>query len=144
MLTEDNKALLRRIFEEGINQNKPSVFDELIASNFVIYDAPGGMQHGPEGFRQVVAMFRTAFPDAHVAFEAELADGDYVIHRGYFTGTHKGEFQGIPPTGKQIKVKTTDIWRVVNGKAVENWVQMDLLGLMQQLGVVPTPEHGAS
>jgi predicted ester cyclase len=137
--TEQNKALICLLFEDGLNRNQPSVFDELIAADFVIYDAPPGMQHGPEGFRQVVAMFRTAFPDLHVTFEEDFADGDVVIHRGYVTGTHQGEFQGIPPTGKQVKMKTLDIWRVANGKAVENWVQMDMLGLMQQLGVVPLP-----
>lgn len=141
MSTEQNKALVRRLFEEGINQNKPSVFDELLAPNFVIYDPPFGIQPNREGFRQIFTAFRTAFPDIHVTFEQELADGDYVIHRGYVTATHKGEFQGIPPTGKQIKIKSLDIWRVENGKAVENWVQLDMLGLMQQLGVVPTPEH---
>ncbi len=87
-------------------------------------------------------MFRTAFPDSHVMFEEELADGDSVIQRGYVTGTHQGEFQGIPPTGKQFKIKSIDIWHVMNGKAVENWVEMDMLDLMQQLGVIPTPEHG--
>ena len=120
MSTEENKALTRRLFEEGINQNNPNVFDELIAPDFVNYDAPPGIQRGPEGVRQLVAMFRTGFPDAHVTIEEELADGDSVIHRGYFTGTHQGDFQGIPPTGKQIKVKTIDIWRVANGKMVEN------------------------
>ena len=84
-------------------------------------------------------MFRTAFPDLHVTLEAEFADGNYVFHRGYVTGTHQGEWQGIAPTGKQVKMKTLDIWRVANGKAVENWVQMDMLGLVQQPGVVPTP-----
>src|SRR6266849_2362693 len=144
MSTEENKALVRRIFEEGLNQNNPSVFDELLAPDFVIYDAPPGMQHGLEGFRQVVAMFRTAFPDIHVTFEQEFAAGDYVIHRGYTTGTHQGEFQGIAPTGKQVKIKSIDIWRVANGKAVENWVQMDMLGLMQQLGVIPAPGQSGS
>jgi steroid delta-isomerase-like uncharacterized protein len=139
MSTEDNKALVRRIFEEGINQNNPSVWDELLAPDFVIYDPPFGMQPNREGFRQLFATFRTAFPDLHVTFEAEFADGEYVIHRVYGTGTHKGEFQGIPPTGKQVKVKVIHIWRVANGKAVENWVQLDLLGLMQQLGVIPAP-----
>lgn len=142
MSTEQSKALIRRLFEEGINQKRPSVFGELIAPNFVIYDAPPGMQHGPEGFRQFVELFLTALPDAHVTFEDEFADGDVVIHRGYVTATHQGEFQGIPPTGKQVKIKTLDIWRVADGKAVENWVQMDMLGLMQQLGVIPAPTHG--
>ena len=144
MSTEENKALIRRLFEEGLNQNNPSVFDELLAPDFVIYDSPLGTVQGPEGFRQGIETFRKSFPDLHVTFEAEYADGDYVFHRGYLTGTHRGEFQGIQPTGKQFKIKTLDIWHVVNGKAMENWVQMDLLGLMQQLGAIPTPEHGAT
>ena len=139
MSTEQNKAVLRRLFEEGLNQNNPGVFDELLAPNFVIYDPPPGMSPDREGFRQLIEMFRAAFPDLHVTFEAEFADGDYVIHRGYTTGTHKGELMGIPPTGKQVKIKSLDIWRVVNGKAVENWVQLDMLGLMEQLGVIPAP-----
>ncbi len=138
MSTEQNKALIRRLFEEGLNQNQPSVFDELLAPNFVIHDPPPGVPQDREGFRQIIALFRTAFPDLHVTFEAEFADGDYVIHRGYVTGTHQGELQGIPPTGKQVKVNSLDIWRVANGKAVENWVQLDMLGLMQQLGAIPT------
>jgi predicted ester cyclase len=141
MSTEQNKALVRRIFEEGLNQNKPGVFDELLAPNFVIYDPPPGLPQDREGFRQLIEMFRAAFSDLHVTFEAEFADGDYVIHRGYTTGTHKGEFMGIPATGKQVKINSLDIWHVVNGKAVENWVQLDMLGLMQQLGVVPAPGH---
>jgi predicted ester cyclase len=143
MSTEENKALLRRLFEEGLNQNKPGVFDELIAPDFVIYDSPLGTVRGPEGFRQLVETFRKAFPDIHVTFEQDFADGDYVIHRGYVTATHKGEFLGIPPTGKPVKLNTLDIWRVANGKAMENWVQMDLLGLMQQIGAIPAPEHSA-
>lgn len=143
MSTEQNKALIRRLFEEGVNQNKPGVLDELLAPDFVIYDSPLGTVRGPAEFHKLFETFRKSFPDLHVTFEQEFADGDYVIHRGYATATHKGEFQGIPPTGKQVKVKTLDIWRVENGKAVENWVQMDMLGLMQQLGVVPTPGHAA-
>jgi predicted ester cyclase len=142
MSIEQNKALIRRLFEKGVNQNKLSVLDELIAPDFVIDDAPPNVPCGPEQMRQLVAVSRKAFPDLHVTFEQEFADGDYVIHRGHFTGTHQGEFQGILPTGKQVKVKFIGIWRVVNGKAVENWLQLDMLGLLQQLGVVPTPGYG--
>ena len=88
MSTEENKALVRRIFEEGINQNHPSVLDELLAPDFVIYDPPFGMQPNREGFRQLFTGFRTAFPDIHLTIEAELADGNYVIHFGYTTATH--------------------------------------------------------
>jgi predicted ester cyclase len=144
MSTVENKALIRRLFEEGLHQNKLSVFDELLAPNFMIYGAPPGIQPGREGFRQGIEGFRTAFPDLHVTFEEEFAVDDVVFHRGYVTGTHRGEFQGIPPTGKQFKINTLSLWRVVNGKALENWVQMDMLGLMQQLGVIPAPGHSGS
>jgi predicted ester cyclase len=143
MSSEQNKALVRRIFEEGINQNKPEVFDELIAPNYVNYNFPAPAP-GLEGFKMVIGMFLSAFPDMQVTLEDELADGDKVITRGYFAGTHQGDFQGIPPTGKQVKVKYIDIWRVENGKLVENWVQMDQVGMMQQLGVIPTPGQGGS
>jgi len=136
--TEQNKALVRRIFEEGFNQNKPGVFDELIAPNYVNYDFPMPAP-GLEGFKMVAGLFLTAFPDLHQTVEDELAEGDKVITRGYLTGTHKGDFQGIPPTGKQIKMKYIDIWRIANGKGVENWVQLDMMGMMQQLGVIPAP-----
>ena len=139
MSAKENIALIRRLFEEGVNQNKPGVYDELLAPDFVIYDSPLGTVHGPKAFRQGIEEFKKSFPDLHVIFEAEYADGDYVFHRGYVTGTRKGEFQGIPPTGKQFKIKTLDIWHAMNGMAVENWIQMDLLGLMQQLGVLPAP-----
>ena len=138
MSAQENKALVRRIFEEGINQNQPNVFNELIDPSYVNHDFPAPSQ-GVEGFKMVIDMFRAAFPNMQVTLEEELAEDDKVITRGYFTGTHQGDFQGIPPTGKQIKVKYIDVWRVTNGKLVENWVQMDQLGLMQQLGVMPVP-----
>jgi len=137
-LQEQNKSLVRRIFEEGINQNKQGVFDELIALSYVNHDIPAPAP-GLQGFKMVIGMFLAAFPDMRVTIEEELAEGSKVITRGYFTGTHQGDFQGIPPTGKQIKVKYIDIWLVENGKLMENWVRLDELGLMQQLGVIPTP-----
>jgi predicted ester cyclase len=144
MSAEQNKALLRRIFEEAFNQNKPSVLDELIAPNFRTYDPPLGMEPNREGFRQILAKYHATFPDMHLTIEDEFADGDYVIQRGYATGTHKGEFQGLPPTEKKVKINVIHIWRFANGKAVENWVQMDQLGLMQQLGAIPQPAHSHS
>ena len=144
MSTEQNKALLRRIFEEGVNQNKPGVFDELIAPDCKFHDQPLGMPPTREGFRQIQATFRAAFPDVHLTIEDEFADGDYVIQRGYGTGTHQGEFNGIPPSGKKIKLNVIHIWRFANGMAVENWVQIDALGLMQQIGAIPTPQHAQS
>jgi predicted ester cyclase len=142
MSTETNKALIRRIFEEGMNGNRPEVYDETIAPDYVNYDFPAPAP-GREGFKIVTAMFQAAFPDMRTVLEDEIAEGDKVVTRGYFTGTHKGEFMGIPPTGKTIKVGYIDIWRVANGRGKDNWVQMDMLGLMQQLGVIPAPEQAA-
>jgi predicted ester cyclase len=89
--------------------------------------------------RQVMGMFIQAFPDIHENTEDVIAEGDRVAVRGYFTGTHNGEFMNIPATGKQINVAYMATYRLENGKVVENWVQMDMLGMMQQLGVIPQP-----
>ena len=139
MSAEENKATVRRLIEEGMNQGNLNVFDELLDANYVNYDFPAPAP-GPEGFKQVIGMFQAGFPDMHVTIEEVLAEGDKISTRGYFTGTHRGEFMGIPPTGKPIRVNYIDLWRVQDGKLVENWVQMDQLGMMQQLGVIPTPE----
>lgn len=139
MSTDTNKTIVRRIFEEGFNQNKPQVWDELIAPNYVNHDLPAPVP-GPEGFKMIAGMFLAAFPDLHTTIEDVVADGDRVATRGTFTGTHQGEFNGIPPTGKSVKVSYIDIWRLENGKAVENWVQIDMVGLLQQLGVMPVPQ----
>lgn len=138
MATEENKTRLRRGIEEGINQRKLDVFDELLAPNYVNYNLPAPAP-GPEGYKQVIAMFCMAFPDMHITIEDAFGEGDTVGTRGYMTGTHQGEFMGISATNKPIKVAYLDLWRAENGKFVENWVQMDMLGLMQQMGVVPTP-----
>jgi steroid delta-isomerase-like uncharacterized protein len=140
---EEAAALVHRVFEEGVNQKNLAVFDEVLAPTYVNYSFPAPTP-GPEGFKQVMAMFFQAFPDIQETTEDIIAEGDKVATRGYFTGTHKGEFMNIPATGKQVTVSYIDIWRVENGKLVENWVQMDLLGMLQQLGVIPQPgEAGA-
>ena len=138
MSTEENKTRLRRVFDEGINQKQLDVFDELLAPNYVNYNMPAPAP-GPAGFKQVIGMFLTAFPDMQATLEDVFGEGNTVGSRGYFTGTHQGEFMGIPATNKPVKVAYIDLWRVENGQFVENWVQMDMLGLMQQLGVVPAP-----
>lgn len=137
MSVEGNKAMLRRGFEEGVNRGNFAVVDELIGPSYVNHSFPDA--RGPEGFKQVIGMFRSAFPDICVTVEEMIAEGEKVATRGTWRGTQRGAFMGIPPTGRQITVSYSDFWRIENGKAVENWVQMDLLGLMQQLGVIPAP-----
>jgi predicted ester cyclase len=93
-----------------------------------------------EAMEQMLKMFYTAFPDLHHTFEDQIAEGDKVTLRLTFRGTHQGEFQGIPPTGKEIAITAIVIDRIVDGKMVEHWSNMDSLSLMQQLGVIPAPE----
>jgi steroid delta-isomerase-like uncharacterized protein len=136
-MSTDNKAIVRSIFEDGFNKGNTSVWDKLIASNYVNHNMPVPAP-GVEGFKMIVGMFTSAFPDMHVTLEDVVAEGERVATRGYFTGTHKGTFNGIPATGKSIKTSYIDVWRLENGKAVENWVVLDMVGLLQQLGVMPS------
>jgi steroid delta-isomerase-like uncharacterized protein len=138
MSTEANRALVRRIFLEAMNEGRDDLYDELLDQEYVNHDFPAP-RPGVEGFRTVVQMFKAAFADFRVTLADELAEGDRVATRGYFTGRHQGEFMGVPATGKTIKVAFIDIWRIENGKARENWVQMDMVGLMQQIGAGTAP-----
>jgi steroid delta-isomerase-like uncharacterized protein len=135
----ENKNLVRRIFEQGMNTQDGHVFDELLADDYVNHDMPAPAP-GPEGFRQVMEMFWTGFPDARVELSDVVAEGDRVATRGVFTGTHQGEFMGIPASGASIRIDYMDFWRIEAGKARENWVRLDMAAMMQQLGAVPAQE----
>src|SRR5258708_8897709 len=139
-MSEQNKALARRAMEEVWNQGKLTVIDELVASNATYHDAnvPGGKFTGPEGVKQFVQIYRNAFPDVRITIEDQIAEGDKVVTRWTAVGTHKGELMGIPATGKQATVTGISVGHVVNGKFVEIWTNFDALGMLQQLGVIPT------
>ncbi len=139
MSTEENKAKARRIFEEAFNRGNLAVVDELCAPNYVFHD-PTGPVNGPEGFKQYIQMYLTAFPDTHVTIDDIIAEGDLVVTRNTFHGTHRGPLQGVPPTGTRVDVPGMVVTRIVNGKGVESWGVYDGLGMMQQLGVVPAPQ----
>ena len=94
-----------------------------------------------EAWRQFSASFVEAFPDLRLTVEDIALEGDTVAARVDFRGTHRGEFQGIPPTGKEVAFSSIEIDRMVDGKVAEHWFEMDLLGLMGQLGAIPEPEH---
>lgn len=138
MSTLDNKALDRRIVEEGFSKGNIAVLDELIAADCVDHAAPPGTPSGREGVKQFFTMLRSAFPDLHFTIEDVIAEGDKVVTRSTWQGTHQGAFLGIPPTGKQVRVTGIDITRYAGGKAVEHWGNQDTLGLLQQLGVIPS------
>jgi steroid delta-isomerase-like uncharacterized protein len=139
-MSEENKALVRRFFEEFITKGDLSLTDELIAENYVDHNPPGpNIAPGPEGVKQLFAGRRSAFPDLTVTVDDQVAEGDKVVSRGTITGTHKGEFMGIPATGKSISMGAVSIFRIEDGKIAERWGEVDTLGMMQQLGVVPPP-----
>jgi steroid delta-isomerase-like uncharacterized protein len=136
MSTEDNKADVRRGYEEGFHQRNLAVFDELMAPDYVWHIASMTIQ-GREAAKQLIAKFLAAFPDGRFTIEEMIAEGDRVVVRQTFRGTHQGDFMGIPATGKQVTATEIEIFCVRNGKSVENWTNGDDLGLLQQLGVVP-------
>ena len=134
MTTNSEKSVIRQIFEDAMNTGRTERYSDLIHPAYINHDFPAPVE-GIEGFLIVDRMFRTAFPDFKVRIEDEVVSGDRVATRGSFSGTHTGEFMGIPPTGRSFHCSYSDIWRLEDGKGRENWVQMDMLGLMQQLGV---------
>jgi predicted ester cyclase len=113
------------------------VAEEIVAGDFVDHTNPPGLQHGLESHKQIVTILRTAFPDVHWEYEEPIAEGDKVAVRVTMHGTHQGEFFGIPPTGKQVRVSGIHIMRFANGELVEHWGNTDDLGMMHQLGVAP-------
>jgi steroid delta-isomerase-like uncharacterized protein len=140
MSIEENKALVRRFEEEVWNGRNPSFIDEFFAASHS-FRAAGSPPLDREGHRQMIAHFQDAFPDGHNTSEELLADGDKVVQRWTFRGTHQGAFQGIPPTGRPVTLTGISIWRIDSGKIVESWHELDSLGLMQQLGAIPEPSR---
>jgi steroid delta-isomerase-like uncharacterized protein len=137
-MTDANKEIARRIIEEVYNAGRYEVADELIAPDYVGYDAasPEPMR-GPDGIKRQAEGYRTAFPDMRLTIEDEIAEGDRVVTRWTATGTQEAELFGIPATGKQATVTGITISRIVDGRIAENWISWDTLGLLQQLGAVP-------
>ena len=133
-MSEQNKAIMRRIYDEVFSNGNLAVVDELVVKDVIEHEE--GPQ-GSEGLKQTVTMFRTAFPDLQFSVEDMIAEGDKVVSRITMRGTHKGEFMGIPATGKTITVQAIDIIRFANGKAVEHWGVTDSAAMMEQLGVAP-------
>lgn len=138
MSTEDNRALVRRGIEETLNQRHLAMVDELYVPDFVFHNASRTI-HGLEPFKQYLSMLHTAFPDLHITIEDMIGEGDRVVVRFTFRGTHQGDLMDISPTGKQVVVTGINIICAANGKVVEEWVNLDELGLLHQLGVIPAP-----
>jgi steroid delta-isomerase-like uncharacterized protein len=139
-MSEQNKSVVRRLFDELWNKGNLQVADELIAPTYQHHDASTpDLGKGPESEKKRVNLYRTAFHDFRLNLEDLLADGETVVARWSCRGVHKGELNGIAPTGKQFAITGVTIARFSSGKIVEGFVNWDALGLMRQLGVVPEP-----
>ena len=143
MSTEDNKAIFR-CWHEVISQNQLDRVGEFIAPDAVDHAAPPGFPSGPEGAKQILTMYHTAFPDLQIQIEDVIAEGDKVVGLITARATHPGEFMGIAPTGKPVTINAIDVVRIAGGKMVEHWSQADLIGVLQQLGAVPAPGQTAA
>ena len=134
-----NKELARLLLEEDISRGDEAVAERIIHPDFVDHTNPPGMQHGLAGHKAIVALFRAAFPDRWWQIEDLIAGGDRVVARTTMTGTHRGDFFGIPAAGRPVTLTGVHIMRVADGRIAEHWGNNDDLGLLRQLGAVPVP-----
>jgi steroid delta-isomerase-like uncharacterized protein len=134
---EENKTVIRRFVEEVQNQKNWDAYDELNHPEFVNLSAPPGVPSDREGGKVFLGAFLNAFPDSRFTVDDMIAEGDQVVTKKTFTGTHTADFNGIPPTGKEVTLQFVDIMRVRDGQIVEHWLCMDQMNFMQQLGVLP-------
>jgi steroid delta-isomerase-like uncharacterized protein len=145
MSEEENKALTRRSWEivtEGSLDTLEDALQEVYADDIVMHE-PDEDVRGIEGLKQFVSMIRSALPDLHITLEDDIAEGDKVVSRWTAQGTHQGELMGIAPTDNQVRITGITIHRIEDGKIVEEWENWDALGMMQQIGAVPSPEQQA-
>ena len=140
MSNDSVRALVIRVIKDIFHAKKLELVDELYSPNFVGHQIPAPLPNNREGQKQLLAYFHSVFPDLELVFEDEIVEGSKLAGRGYFTGTHRGEFRGIAPTGKRVKVEFQDLWRVEGGRIAEYWGTVDYLGLLQQLGALPAPK----
>jgi steroid delta-isomerase-like uncharacterized protein len=135
-MSDDLKGLVRRFYREVAAGNL-GVIDELIADDFVDHEVFPGLTPNKEGVKQLFAVLRSAFPDLGMDVREILADGDLVSTRVVATGTHQGDFMGMPSSGNKIEVQLFDIVRVRDGQVTEHWGLMDAMSMMQQIGGIP-------
>jgi steroid delta-isomerase-like uncharacterized protein len=138
-----NKALIRRLVEEGLNRRNAALLDEVYAAEYIGHDPERPAPRRLEDLKQgMVGLLGIVFPDAQYAIEDLVAEGEMVVWHWTFRATHQGELMGIPPTGKLITFSGVNIFRLTNGKVVEDWVYRDTVGMLRQLGAMPAPGQG--
>src|SRR5215210_4717337 len=140
-MSEENKAVVRRFFEELLSADNLAVADELLSPGFRFYFAGSPVPMDLEHYKEFLVARRAAFPDRRFVVEDMIAEGDKVSARFTMRGTHNGEFRGIAPSGREVTMTGIDMIRLADGKMVEDRVEVDQLGMMQQLGVIALPQH---
>jgi steroid delta-isomerase-like uncharacterized protein len=135
----DNAAIIQRFIDEVINQGRYDICDEIVAQDFLELDPLPGQRQGREGLKEIIAMMRSAFPDIHWITDESISSGDKVVTRFTWTGTHRGDFLGIPATGRPVTVKGVVIDRLTESRMADSRILMDTFSLMMQLGVIPQP-----
>ena len=140
MSAADNKAITQRFFDEVINGRNFDVIDEMVADDFVEHESfPGNPTVGPEAPRANMQMFAASFPDFRITPDVMIGEGDLVAVMATMTGTHRGEFMGIPPTNKSFEVQVMDVIQYRDGKAIAHWGLTDQGAMMEQLGLMEPP-----
>jgi steroid delta-isomerase-like uncharacterized protein len=134
--SEENKRIVKRLVKEAWTGKNVGAVDELVSEDYVEY-APFGTLRGIGDYKEGIQMFNSAFPDLKIKVEDMLAEGDRVAFRMTATGTHKGSFMDVPGSGAKVTFSGIDITRIEDGKVVEEWFMLDLMGLMQQLQAKP-------
>ncbi len=138
---EEHRALFSRWFEELWNKKNYAITQELVASEFIAHGAGGqDIKQGPDGVAGMVKIWHQAFPDGHMTMDDIITEGELSTIRMTFRGTHTGEFYGVPASNQPVEVTSIGIDRVVDGKICEGWGELNMLGMMQQMGAIPTPQ----
>jgi predicted ester cyclase len=141
-MSEENKAIMHRFYEEWVHRGNEDVLDEIIAPDCPLYFGGMFMGTGPEAFKQTRAMMYSAFPGFRWTIDEIIAEGDTIAEHLTGRGTHEGEFMGVPPTGNRVEIPAMAMVRIREGKITEMKGMPNMLGLLQQIGGVPAP--GAS
>jgi len=137
--SDTNKALLQRFYDEVVNGRNLDLIDELLADDFVEHEKFPGIPPTRDGVKQTFAMFYSAFPDIHFRVDDMVAEGAVVAARVTVTGTHEGEFMGVPATGRSVTVDVMDFVSYRESRGTAHWGVGDMVSLLQQLGVMPPP-----
>lgn len=138
-MSADHRTIASRIYSEVFEQGNIDLIDELLTEDFVDHEVPPGMPNGREAPKEMLSQLRVAFPDLRVAVQDMVAEGDRVAVRALMTGTHQGEYMGIPATGRTVEVAVFDMLEFRGARISQHWGVTDAMAMMQQLGVVEPP-----